>query len=119
MSVDFSTLAERDLEEISDYIAKDSPRRALSFIEGIETLCQTLDVEPLRYEAADGLAPGLRRAIHGRYLIFYTVAGETIRIERILHGARDIKSEASPPSDNEKARSSRSGPRRFGGGRAA
>ncbi|MGP1276409.1 MAG: type II toxin-antitoxin system RelE/ParE family toxin, partial [Caulobacterales bacterium] len=32
MSSRFSPAAERDLEEIADYIAQDNPRRALSFI---------------------------------------------------------------------------------------
>ncbi len=27
---------------------------------------------------------------HGRYLIFYSVEGVDIMVERVLHGARDI-----------------------------
>ncbi len=30
-------------------------------------------------------------AVHGRYLIFYRLAVGEVRVERILHGARDIK----------------------------
>ena len=35
----FSPLAELDLEEIGDYIARDNPPRALSFIEEIRARC--------------------------------------------------------------------------------
>jgi len=38
----FSALAEADLEEIADYIARDKPRRALSFIGEIRERCQGL-----------------------------------------------------------------------------
>lgn len=41
---------------------------------------------PLRNELGDGI----RMVTLGRYLIFYTAGDENVRIERILHGARDI-----------------------------
>ena len=36
--------------------------------------------------------PGLRMAIHRRYLIFYRELPEedVVRVERVLHGARDL-----------------------------
>jgi toxin ParE1/3/4 len=36
------------------------------------------------------LWPGLRSIAFQRYVIFYTTDGDEVRIERILHGARDI-----------------------------
>lgn len=97
MSVEFSPLAGRDLEEIADHIARDSPRRALSFVDEIEALCRSLDQSPARYEAADHVAAGLRRAVHGRYLIFYTTKDRDVRIERVLHGAREIRDDDFEP----------------------
>ena len=88
----FSPLAEFDLEEIGDYIARDNPRRAISFIDEIRARCflilHTPQGSPLREE----LGEGVRIAPFGRYLIFYTVHedADEVRIERILHSSRDI-----------------------------
>ncbi len=89
----FSPLAKFDLEEIGDYIARDIPRRALSFIAEIRDRCllilQTPQGSPLR----EDLGAGVRVAPFGRYLIFYTVHEATaeVRVERILHAVRDIE----------------------------
>ena len=39
------------------------------------------------------LAEKLRSVPHGGYVIFYTASEEEVRIERILHGARDVETE--------------------------
>jgi toxin ParE1/3/4 len=41
--------------------------------------------------ARPGLYTGLRSLPFQRYVIFYTADGDNVRIERILHGARDIE----------------------------
>ena len=88
----FSPLAEFDLEDIGDYIARDNPWRAISFIEEICARCflilQTPQGSPLR----EDLGAGVRVAPFGRYLIFHTVHedADEVRIERILHSARDM-----------------------------
>jgi len=86
----FSPLAEFDLEEIGDYIARDNPPRAVSFIREIRELCVKItampETAPLRHE----LVEGIRMVPFGRYLIFYTIGAKSIRIERVLHGARKI-----------------------------
>jgi toxin ParE1/3/4 len=90
MKVLFSPRAETDLEEITDFIARDSPRRAISFIADIRMTCEKLVDAPSGYELQPQLDPGIRRTVHGRYLIFYSLDAAHIRIERILHGARDL-----------------------------
>jgi toxin ParE1/3/4 len=42
------------------------------------------------YANRDGLAPGLRLAAIGRYVIFFRLIDSTVRIERVLHGARNL-----------------------------
>ena len=42
----FSPLAEFDLEEIGDYIARDNPPRAVSFIREIRELCVKITAMP-------------------------------------------------------------------------
>lgn len=90
MKVRFTAEAKADLQQIGDYIAKDNPSRALSFIDELEQKCLTIaastEAFPLvpRYEQY-----GIRRRVHGSYLIFYRVEAEQIVIVHVLHGAMD------------------------------
>jgi toxin ParE1/3/4 len=74
MKVVITAEAEADLEAIGDYIARDNPARALSYVRELYQLCldiadmpQAWPVVP-RYEHHD-----IRRRVHGRYLIFYRI----------------------------------------------
>jgi toxin ParE1/3/4 len=86
----FSPRAEADLEEIGDYIARDNPTRAVTFIREIRELCQNITAVPEGNLLRPDLGEGIRMAPFRRYLVFYTVGTDSVRIERILHGARDI-----------------------------
>jgi toxin ParE1/3/4 len=90
MQLLFSPLAQSDLEDIGDYIALDNPRRAQTFIQEIRTECQKIVNTPLGFRLREDLAPGLRVLPFGRYLIFYRALASAVRIERILHSARDL-----------------------------
>ncbi len=87
-----SPRAATDLEEIAEYIARDNPVRAASFVAELEATCRAVAATPDLYPARADLAPGLRMAVNGRYLVFYRdVAGErAVRVERVLHGARNL-----------------------------
>lgn len=91
MIVIISRVAERDLEEIGDYIARDNPRRAMSYMRDLRDRCETIAAAPQAAPPRDDVAAGIRMVVHGNYLIFYRVAAPEIRIERVLHGAREIK----------------------------
>ena len=90
MILELSDEAEQDLEQIADYIARDNPRRALSFILELRNRCEELLDTPNgfaivpRYERY-----GIRRRVHGNYLIFYRVETAKVVIVHILHGATD------------------------------
>jgi toxin ParE1/3/4 len=86
----FSPRAEADLEEIGDYIARDNPTRAVTFIREIRELCQNITSVPEGNPLRPDLGEGIRMAPFRRYLVFYAVGADSVRIERILHGARDI-----------------------------
>lgn len=92
MKLRFTQDAQGDLAGIGDYIALDSPRRAKSFVEEIVRRCEALVDQPYgsalvpRYEAH-----GIRRAIYGRYLIFYRNDPETVVVLRILHASLDYE----------------------------
>lgn len=90
MILEFSSEAESDLEQIADYIAQDNPRRALSFIRELRSKCEDLVESPNGF----ALVPryehhGIRRRVHGNYLIFYRVETAKVVIVHVLHGATD------------------------------
>ena len=92
MKVVFSEAAEADLEEIGDYIAKDSARRAVTFVRELRGRAQELGRMPRafplmpRYEHH-----GIRCRPHGNYLIFYRAEDDRVSIVHVLHGARDYE----------------------------
>jgi toxin ParE1/3/4 len=90
--VTFSPKSRQDLLDIGDYIAKDSRANARRFVGKLMAQCQRIGQSPLGYTSRDDLAPGLRMAPMGRYVIFFRVLGDVVRIERVLHGARDLLS---------------------------
>lgn len=90
MFLKFSTQSALDLEEIGDYIARENPLRAISFLEELEKHCQKITETPEAFPLRKDLAHNLRMAVHGNYLIFFSVELDMLRIERILHGARKI-----------------------------
>jgi toxin ParE1/3/4 len=87
-----SPRAAADLEDIAQYIARDNPERAATFVEELEAKCRTVAATPDIYPARPDLAPGLRMAVHGRYLVlFRELPGQSaVRVERVLHGARNL-----------------------------
>ncbi len=82
--------ARADLIEIGDFIAADSPQRAVSFVAEIEARMREAAERPMSFPARDELHEGLRAARHGRYLIFFVEQGDEVRVVRVLHGARNL-----------------------------
>ena len=90
--VAFSPKARQDLLDIGDYIARDSKANARRFVEKLVEQCERIGRAPLAYPGREDLAPGLRMAPIGRYVIFFRAQEDAVRIERVLHGARDLPS---------------------------
>ena len=85
-----SAEAEYDLETIGDHIARDNPARALSFLQELRSKCLGLADMPERFPLVPRYEPtGVRRRIHGDYLIFYRVEAENVIVIHILHGAQN------------------------------
>jgi toxin ParE1/3/4 len=92
MKVTITEAAEADLEWIGDAIARDRPRRAVSFIAELREGCESLGSMPEAFPLVPGLnKSGIRRRVHGNYLIFYKVARDGIAVIRVLHGAMDYE----------------------------
>ena len=90
MKVTFSPTAEEDLLEIAEFIAQDNHARALTFVDELESKCEQWGRSPGIGTSRPELGDGVRMLPHGRYLIFYREVNQGLRIERIMHGARDI-----------------------------
>jgi len=88
MILEFSYEAENDLEQIADHIARDNPKRALSFIRELRSKCEDLVDNPNGYSLVPRYEHyGIRRRVHGNYLIFYRVGSAKVIIVHLLHGA--------------------------------
>ncbi|QQR41292.1 type II toxin-antitoxin system RelE/ParE family toxin [Devosia rhizoryzae] len=91
MRVRLSLLAESDIEAIADYIAQDSPKRALSFTSELRSACMGLGEAPLRFALLEvARHRGYRRRIHGNYVIVYSVGAE-VTIVRVVSAAADLQ----------------------------
>ena len=92
MKVVLSRNAEHDLEAISDWIARDNPARATSFVAELSKACMAFGRAPRRFPLVDRARdPTLRRRVYGNYLIFYDVGVTAVEILHVLHGARDYE----------------------------
>lgn len=91
MKVVITQAAYADLIDIGDYIARDNPARAITFIDELERRCRLIRDHP---EAAPLLAghesKAVRRTVYGRYCIFYRITADSIEVLHVLNAARDI-----------------------------
>jgi len=92
MKIEFSPAIEDDLKAVADYIARDNPRRALTFVLEIYDEIKVIGRHPLHYRLRPELGEDARLARVGRYVILFAVSEGTVRIERVVHGARDLSS---------------------------
>jgi toxin ParE1/3/4 len=82
--------AREDLYSIWSYIDADNPAAA-RVIARLSQACERLVDFPKLGPARDDLRPGLRSWVVDPYIAFYVIAGDTIEVVRILHGARTIE----------------------------
>ncbi len=81
--------ASADLDQIAAFIARDNPIRAATFVEELLSVCRRIPAHPENYPRRSHLGPGMRVAIHKSYLVFFTNHPDEIRVERVLHSARN------------------------------
>jgi toxin ParE1/3/4 len=90
MHLRLSPYVPRDLEEIANYIAQDSPRHALSVVRRLRAAFAEIAKQPQLYRLRPELARDARIAPIGSYLILFRIRDSTVRIERVIHGSRDL-----------------------------
>ena len=95
----FSPAAVSDLKEIGDYISdKDDQLAAQRFVARIKAKCVVIGNNPLIYPNKSDLMAGARMVAFDRYLIFFSVNDHEVRIERVLHSARNLPTLLNPPN---------------------
>lgn len=92
MKVVFSDEARANLRYIALYIARDNKKRALSFVQELREAALALGDYPRAHPLILGYESyGHRRKPFRAYLIIYTIAGDKVIIDAILHGAQDYE----------------------------
>ena len=87
-----SPYVDADLDDIAEYIMRDNPIRALSFVDEITEKFRVIGERPQSFPLVEGCTWPLCSALHGRYRILFEIVEEIPHILRVIHGARDIDS---------------------------
>ena len=92
MKVVFSDEARANRRSIALYIARDSKKRALSFVQELREAALALGDHPRAYPLILGYESyGHRYKPFRAYLIIYTIAGDKVIVDAILHSAQDYE----------------------------
>jgi toxin ParE1/3/4 len=86
----FTPLAEADLREVWRHIAQNDLDAADRFFGTISERAANLSQLPERGALREDLGARIRMLVEGRYLIFYRVDEDAVRVVRVLHGSRDL-----------------------------
>lgn len=90
MRLELSRWVEDDLETIADFIAEDSPLRAVRFIRDLGQKMRRIAEQPLLYQTRPDIGEQARLAVVGRYVILFRIVGDAVRVERVVYGGRDL-----------------------------
>lgn len=84
--------AERDLDDIAYYIAKETGSLDIAerLIDSITNRFYLLASHPKIGRARDDLLAGTRSFPVGNYIIIYDIDGEDVQILRVVHGRRNL-----------------------------
>lgn len=89
MTYRLSRLAEKDLQDVAVYIARDNRTAARNWTANIKEKCRLLGEMRDIGVARDDLRDGLKTFPVGNYMILYRDAESGVEIVRVIHGARD------------------------------
>ncbi len=89
--VRWSLTAGNDLQEIEDFIARDSALHAITFVDRIvESAENFLKTPHIGRIVPEFNRPDLREVIFRNYRIVYLVQDDVVFILRVVHGSRDL-----------------------------
>lgn len=85
-----SRAAERDLENIGDWIARDDPDVAAGFTADLAQKAREIATAPFMYPSVSGKVDyPLRKRSYRRHIIYYRVGRTVVTVVRILRHSRD------------------------------
>lgn len=90
--IEFSPLAQKDLEDIIVYVAERNLPSAQKIVKELMKKFKLLAENPKIGTAKDNFTLNLRAFPYKNYVIFYFPIENGVEIYRVLHGARDIDS---------------------------
>lgn len=90
MKMVITRFASRDIERITDYFAKDSPSNAAAMLDQIRAEFARIAAKPSHYRDRIDIRIDLRLAPVGSYIIVFRKRWKAVRIERVLHGMRNL-----------------------------
>ena len=90
MRLRLSPFVPGDLELIAEYIAQDSPHLAGRVLGLLRARIKEIARNPEVYRLRPELGVDARLAAVGSYIILFRIHRNAVRIERVLHGGRDI-----------------------------
>jgi plasmid stabilization system protein ParE len=90
MRLRLSARVPSDLEEIADFIAADSPRHALRVLRLLRAKMKEIAKPPEIYRLRPELGPDAQLAAVGNYVILFRIRRNAVRIERVVHGGREL-----------------------------
>jgi plasmid stabilization system protein ParE len=79
-----------DLEEIADSIALDSPCQALRVLRLLRAKMKEIAKQPRLYRLRPEIGADARLVAVGNYVILFRIRRDTVRIERVVHGGREL-----------------------------
>ncbi|HVS70688.1 MAG TPA: type II toxin-antitoxin system RelE/ParE family toxin [Phycisphaerae bacterium] len=92
MRVELTEAALTDLDEIYNYIARDSIQAAEKVLADLKSAMQRLgDLPGMGHERKDVKNPHYRFWRVYSYMAAYVVRGDVVYIVRIVHGSRDVE----------------------------
>ena len=90
-AVKWTEAASSDLEQVAEYIAKDSAYYADAFVSEVCEAAQSLTTLAERgHIVAEFSDPHLREIFVKKYRLIYEIGDETIYIMGFIHGAKDL-----------------------------
>jgi addiction module RelE/StbE family toxin len=98
MRVEWTRSAIADLAGIYEYIAKDSPRYALTVVDRLTKRTTQIGLFPYSGESVPEYSnPQIREVIEYSYRLIYLVDADVIFVLTVVHGARLLPDSQPPP----------------------
>lgn len=93
--IEWADVARHDLDEIADYLARDSPAAALRLVERIEQRAKALGTMPLRGRVPPELVRFRVRIYHEilirPYRLLYRIHEDSVAVLGVFDGRRDLE----------------------------